>query len=93
MVRIWRRTKFILQVRKSLPFLKDFFTSSEVKRSHKGLSTLLFLTYLVFPFDLIPDFIIGLGIIDDLTVLAFILQQLVKMAPESLKDKHGLRKV
>lgn len=90
MLSIWRRLKFIFQVRKSLPFLKDFFTSEEVKRSHKGLSVVLFLTYLVFPFDLIPDFIMGLGIIDDLSVLAFILQQLVKMAPESLKDKHGL---
>ena len=30
------------------------------------------LLYLVFPVDIVPDFIIGLGILDDITVLTFI---------------------
>ncbi|MFG6120542.1 YkvA family protein [Thalassobacillus sp. B23F22_16] len=90
MIRIWRRIKFIFQVRRSIPFLKDFFTSKEVKGSHKGLSVILFLAYLIFPFDVIPDWLAVIGLVDDLAVLAFILQKIVKMAPDSLKEKHGL---
>jgi uncharacterized membrane protein YkvA (DUF1232 family) len=30
------------------------------------------LLYLIFPADIVPDFIIGLGILDDITVLTFI---------------------
>ncbi len=30
------------------------------------------LLYLIFPADIVPDFIIGLGILDDITVITFI---------------------
>lgn len=38
----------------------------------KKLIILGSLLYLIFPADIVPDFIIGLGILDDITVLSFI---------------------
>ena len=32
--------------------------------------------YFVFPVDLLPDFIIGLGFIDDVAVLGFVISQI-----------------
>ncbi|WP_334313857.1 YkvA family protein [Aquibacillus salsiterrae] len=54
------------------------------------ISSLLIIGYLVFPFDVIPDFLVAIGIVDDLAFLSFILQHIVKIAPHSLKEKHGL---
>jgi uncharacterized membrane protein YkvA (DUF1232 family) len=34
------------------------------------------ITYFVFPLDLLPDFIIGLGFIDDIAVLGFVINQI-----------------
>ncbi|WP_246050086.1 YkvA family protein [Aquibacillus sediminis] len=76
--------------KKSLPFLKDLFISKQVKVSTKIISLLLIIGYAVFPFDIIPDFLVVLGIFDDLTVASLILQQMIKMAPDSLKREHGL---
>lgn len=45
------------------------------------------LLYLVFPVDIVPDFIIGLGILDDITVLAFIW-----LALKSEIDAYGSKK-
>ncbi len=42
------------------------------------------LLYLVFPVDIVPDFIIGLGILDDITVLTFIW-----LALKSELDEYG----
>jgi uncharacterized membrane protein YkvA (DUF1232 family) len=44
----------------------------------------------VFPFDIIPDWLGLFGVIDDVAVLLFILQQIVKMAPSHLKNKYGI---
>jgi len=45
-----------------------------------ALSTLLFalagIIYFVNPFDLIPDFILGLGFIDDVSVLVYVLSKI-----------------
>ncbi|MCB9245592.1 MAG: DUF1232 domain-containing protein [Flavobacteriales bacterium] len=40
------------------------------------LSVLGALLYFVNPLDLIPDFIVGLGFVDDLSVLAFVVKQI-----------------
>ncbi len=47
----------------------------------------LLLLYIVLPLDLIPDWLTLFGLIDDLAVFLFILQQVIKMAPVSLKRK------
>ncbi|MFC7063644.1 YkvA family protein [Halobacillus seohaensis] len=90
MLKIWRRLKFLANIKKSIPFLLKFFKSSEVSFNKKFLSVLLMIGYLLFPWDLIPDFLIFIGLVDDVAVLAFILQQIVKMAPESLKEEFQL---
>ncbi|MCA0972597.1 DUF1232 domain-containing protein [Halobacillus litoralis] len=90
MIKFWRRIKFIFNVRKSIPFLNQFFRSKEVSLDKKLLSVGFLIFYLLFPWDVIPDFLVFLGIVDDLAVFTFILQLMVKMAPESLKEQYHL---
>lgn len=90
MIKLWRRVKFVFNVRKSIPFLNQFFRSKEVSKEKKWASVLLLILYLIFPWDLIPDVLVFFGIIDDLAVFTFVLQLMVKMAPESLKEQYEL---
>ena len=55
------------RVKLTIQYLKD----KEVSLVKK-LLILGSLLYLIFPVDIVPDFIIGLGILDDITVLSFI---------------------
>jgi uncharacterized membrane protein YkvA (DUF1232 family) len=91
MIRFFRRLRFILQVHRSIPFIFDVFRSKQVPISKKTFAVLLFLSYAILPFDLIPDFIVALGFFDELVLLSFILQYFVKIAPQEIKDKHGGR--
>ena len=50
----------------------------------------MILTYVFFPFDLIPDYLSLLGIIDDIVIATFVLERFIKIAPESLKEKYNL---
>jgi uncharacterized membrane protein YkvA (DUF1232 family) len=50
----------------------------------KKLLILGSLLYLIFPVDIVPDFIIGLGILDDIAVLTFIWLSL-----KSKLDEYG----
>jgi uncharacterized membrane protein YkvA (DUF1232 family) len=88
MIRIYRRLKFILQIHRSIPFIFDIFRSKEVSLSKKTIAVFLFISYAMLPFDLIPDFIVAFGILDELVLLSFILQYFVKIAPQGIKDKH-----
>ncbi|MFP7495015.1 DUF1232 domain-containing protein [Terribacillus saccharophilus] len=90
MTRLWSRLRFLFNFRKSIPFLKAFFTAKEVAAAKKVTAIALIVLYFVFPFDLIPDFLIGLGIVDDVAVAAFILQLIVKMAPTHIKEKYDV---
>ncbi|RCW73056.1 YkvA family protein [Saliterribacillus persicus] len=90
MRRFLKRLKFLFNFKKSIPFLKEFFLSKEVAIKTKVISSALIIGYIVFPFDIIPDFIMFFGIFDDITVATLILQQIIKMAPESLRVKYDL---
>ncbi|OCA81993.1 YkvA family protein [Pseudobacillus wudalianchiensis] len=90
MKKIWKRIKFVFTFRRSIPFLKDFFLSREVATFSKVLSIGLIIGYFLLPLDLIPDFIAVFGLIDDLAIFTFVLQQIVNMAPDSLKEKHKM---
>ncbi|TMN22546.1 YkvA family protein [Lentibacillus cibarius] len=89
MHKLFKRIRFLFTFHKSIPFLKDFFLSGEVKVRTKILYLLLIIGYGIFPFDLIPDFILVFGIFDDITVAVFLLQRMIHAAPDSLKEKHG----
>jgi len=89
-VKMLRRMKFIFQLKRFLPFLLDFFRSEQVSAGKKLLSVALLGGYLFFPFDVIPDFLTFFGILDDVMILSFVLQQIVKVAPPELKAKHGV---
>ncbi|WP_226585372.1 YkvA family protein [Halobacillus litoralis] len=88
MIRLWRRVKFLFNIRKSVPFLIRFFKSGEVSLKKKAISVILLITYLLFPWDLIPDFLVFFGIVDDLAVFTYIFQWMVSMAPDSLKEEY-----
>lgn len=85
-----KRMKFILKFWKFIPFLKDFFFSKEVQRQKKLYGIGMILTYAVFPFDLIPDFLSLLGVIDDIVIASFILNKMIDWAPDSIKEKYDL---
>jgi uncharacterized membrane protein YkvA (DUF1232 family) len=50
----------------------------------------LIIGYFLLPFDIIPDFFTLIGVVDDVGVLLIIFQQIIKMAPAELKEKHKL---
>jgi uncharacterized membrane protein YkvA (DUF1232 family) len=52
------------------------------------LIPLIVLMYIVSPIDLIPDFVIGLGQLDDLTVLILGVQVFVMLSPRSIVQQH-----
>jgi uncharacterized membrane protein YkvA (DUF1232 family) len=90
MRKLWRRIRFILNVRRFGPFLWEYFTSPAVPARAKLTSALLAAGYLLFPFDVIPDVFVTFGLFDDLAVLAFVLQRIVRTAPPHLRRKYGL---
>ncbi|MBO1510744.1 YkvA family protein [Metabacillus bambusae] len=90
MFKYFKRIKFILKFWKFIPFLKEFFISKEVEVQKKAIGVLLILTYAFFPFDLIPDFLSLIGVVDDVVIATFVLERMIKMAPESLRDKYKL---
>jgi uncharacterized membrane protein YkvA (DUF1232 family) len=44
--------------------------------------------YLVSPIDLIPDFVLGVGQLDDLIIAAFALDQILNRVPEHVVREH-----
>lgn len=88
MIRLWRRVKFLFNVRKSVPFLVRFFKSKDVSAGKKWFSVVLLVAYLLFPWDVIPDFLVFFGLVDDLAVFTYIIQWMVKMAPADLQKEY-----
>ena len=55
----------------------------------RSKATLVLLgAYLASPVDLIPDFIPGLGQVDDLVIAAFALDQMLNRVPEDVIKEH-----
>jgi len=77
-------------VKKFIPFLIEFLTTSTVPVKKKVISIGLMIGYFLLPFDIIPDFLTLIGVVDDIGVMLFIFQQIIKMAPDELKQKHDL---
>jgi uncharacterized membrane protein YkvA (DUF1232 family) len=49
---------------------------------------LVMVIYLIVPIDLIPDFIVGPGQLDDLAVILFGMNLIVRLAPAYVVDEH-----
>ncbi|GAB4075064.1 DUF1232 domain-containing protein [Barrientosiimonas marina] len=88
MIKRLKRLRFLFTFHKSIPFLVDFFRTNHIKKTTKLLYAVLIIGYSVMPFDLIPDFLFPVGAVDDITVAVFLLQRMVKTAPDDLKKKH-----
>lgn len=80
----------MFQAKKFIPFLFAYFRSPLVSKGKKLTAVIIMIGYVIFPFDLVPDFFTFFGIFDDVAVLAFIMQLIVKYAPDELKEKYGL---
>lgn len=91
MKKFFKRIRLIFKVKKFFPFLIEFFTSKTVAIKKKVISIGFIIGYFLLPFDIIPDFLTFIGVVDDVGVLLLVFQQIIKMAPEDLKDKHDLR--
>lgn len=80
-------------------WLKDFFGQFQLawrllfdKRVAvvSKIIPLLTLLYVVFPFDPIPDLVLGLGQLDDVAILLIGLRLFVSLCPADLVDEHKL---
>jgi uncharacterized membrane protein YkvA (DUF1232 family) len=84
--------KKLLKVAGKIPFAEDaaaaYFCAVDPKTPSKVKAILLAaLAYFVMPFDIIPDFVVGLGFTDDAAVLAMALT----LVAGQITDEHRRR--
>jgi uncharacterized membrane protein YkvA (DUF1232 family) len=90
-VLVWlgRRTlarELVMFVPNALHLLRDLLRDERVPTGSKAL-LLLAVAWLSSPIDLIPEFLPGIGPLDDLVVVALVLRHLVRRAgPEVVRD-------
>ncbi|MGR5967237.1 YkvA family protein [Bacillus cereus] len=90
MKKLISRLRVVFHVRRFVPFLFDFLLQKEVSIKNKILSVAFLVGYVAMPLDLIPDFLPFIGILDDIGIVLFILNRIVKMAPVQLQEKHNV---
>lgn len=86
------RASFWPTVKKALryvPFIEEvvaaYYAMLDPKTPHRARLTLIAaLAYFVSPFDLVPDFLLGLGFLDDASVLA----AAIAAVSSSIKEEH-----
>lgn len=62
-----------------VPLIKDYWSGQYRKIPYYSLAVILFIIlYIINPFDLIPDYILGIGQIDDALILILCLYLLEK---------------
>ena len=44
--------------------------------------------YLLFPIDLLPDFVLGLGQLDDLAVIALAIKLFIQLVPRNIVNEY-----
>ena len=73
LARLYRNLKLIF------PLIRDYWKGAYRDVSIKSIAIFLAgLAYIISPIDLIPDYIIGLGQLDDIAILGFSLHYLEK---------------
>lgn len=88
----WVRTRFWPTVKKalrSIPFMEDVVAAyyamlDPTTPAAARLTLIAALAYFVTPLDIIPDFILGIGFVDDASVLA----AAIATVGSSIKDEH-----
>ena len=81
----------VMQLVAHLPsFVRLFSRLAKDSRIGLGPKLLLagILTYLILPTDLLPDFLIGLGQVDDLLVLFLGLKLFLRLCPNAVVQEH-----
>jgi uncharacterized membrane protein YkvA (DUF1232 family) len=71
---------------KNIKYFFDYIKDKEVSKVKKGL-ILVSLLYFILPTDIVPDFIIGLGWLDDAAVAAFIWNALRSEVGDYIKNR------
>ena len=85
-------TRLFQDLRMLIPLIKDYWKGNYRDVSAKSIIIFVVaLVYIVSPFDLIPDYIIGLGQIDDAVILGLALYFLERdlMKYKECKDRNG----
>jgi len=76
-----------LAVARHVRLVWRLLTDSRVSPWLKAVIPGLALAYLILPTDLIPDWIIGLGQLDDLALLLLAIQLFVELCPKSIVEE------
>ena len=72
-----------LKTRQKLRFLKSLLTDRRVPIRAK-LAPVLLVAYLAMPFDLIPDFLPGIGYLDDVVIVVLALALFIRLCPRAV---------
>jgi uncharacterized membrane protein YkvA (DUF1232 family) len=72
-----------LKARQKLRFLKSLLTDRRVPIKAKLVPVLL-VAYLAMPFDLVPDFLPGIGYLDDVVVIVLALALFIWLCPRAV---------
>ena len=91
-IRIGLLTRLFQDLRLLIPLIKDYWKGTYRDVSVKSIVIFVVaLAYIISPLDLIPDYIIGLGQIDDAVILGLSLYFLEKdlRKYEEWKDRKG----
>lgn len=83
MKKLWKRATFLFQFHKSVPLLFRFFTSKQISLQTRAFYFLAIFGYAFLPVDLIPDFIPVFGLLDDVTIVSFLLGNMQKQYDQS----------
>ncbi len=74
----------LLKVWGKVTFLWDCFNSPDVSKATK-VKIIGALLYLILPSDIVPDFIPGIGFLDDISVIVMLYNELKSLAPKIIK--------
>ncbi|MDM5209280.1 YkvA family protein [Cytobacillus kochii] len=89
MKKFFKRVGFVLTFWRFIPFFFEYLVAKDIPLWKKLLPVGVSIAYILIPIDLIPDFLYIIGITDDVLFTTFILQSMVKYAPDRLKLKYS----